>query len=90
MIADGQNILDYCLERYGTLDQLVTLIQDNDLTINSRIASGQDVTIQNNLGNSNIKDFFQLAGRKPKNNQETELPPLPGGAYNNDYNIDYN
>ena len=40
----NQTILDVCLIVYGTLDKLVKLCEDNDLTVNSPIYNGMSIT----------------------------------------------
>ena len=48
MIAkDGQNILDVCLQAFGSLEQLFILLNDNDIVVNNILRSGQDLTINN-------------------------------------------
>ncbi len=91
MIAEkDQNIFDIALSQFGTLDQMFTLINDNNLTFNSKLNSGQELVINNSgIGDEKIKKLVTLQNIRYNNNQGEAVPPLTGGDYNNDYNSDY-
>ena len=89
-VKKGQNILDVCLERFGTLEELFTLLDANDLTLNSKLQSGQELTVTTtNIGDEDVKNFVILKDISYNNSQSDGLPPLFGGDYNDDYNLDY-
>ena len=86
----GQSIFDVCLENYGSLEYLFTLLADNDLTINSKLQSGQEIVINNlGIGDENIKSFVSLQKKKFNNNQTILEPPIVGGAYSGAYSSAY-
>ena len=97
IVKDGQNILDVCLQAFGSLEQLFILLNDNDLVVNNILRSGQDLTINNeNIGDELIKNFVSLNNIVYNNSQNTDadgnssfLPPVIGGDYNEDYSQDY-
>lgn len=61
MIAnDGMNVFDACLQGYGDLERLFDFIQDNDLTVNSLLGSGQDLIIDETKGKIDIKEFISV------------------------------
>lgn len=89
-VLSGQNIWDIALQEFGDIEYVGNLISDNNLSFNSKLQSGQQITINNsNIGNNNIKNLFIFSGLKLNNNQTEAMPPSIGGDYNNDYNNDY-
>ena len=90
-VKTNQSIFDICLQEFGQLDNLFTLLVDNSLNPNSKLKGGQDLIVNNaNVGNQSVKDFVILNNIKYCNYQEELFPPNLGGDYNNDYNNDYN
>jgi len=89
-VNQNQNIFDIALQEFGTLDQTFTLINDNNLTFNSKLKANQELVINNEgIGDNNVKNFVTLQKIKYNNDQGVAVPPLDGGDYNNDYNSDY-
>ena len=72
IVKEGQNLYDFVLQEFGTLENLFTLIVDNDLNVNTKLVSGQ-VLIVNNLGvgDEDIKSFVKLQGITFSNDQGT-------------------
>ena len=61
MVQEGQNIFDYCLQKYGTIDIIIDdLLNNNDLTFNSDLNSGQLLIINLNKGNEDVKNFVKI------------------------------
>lgn len=90
IVQEGQNIFDIVIQEFGTLEQLFTLLIDNDLPVNAKLISGQELFVNKiNLGDENIKNFVVLQNITMNNNQGEKAPPLLGGDYNDDYNNDY-
>lgn len=90
-VKSGQNIWDVALQEFGDIEQVFTLINDNDLNLNFKLQSNQIITINNsNVGNENIKNFYKFSALNLNNYQTEAMPPNIGGDYNNDYNNDYN
>ena len=87
---DNQNIFDVCIQEFGTLEQLFVLLSDNNLGANSKLKSGQELTVnKTNVGDEDVKDFVVLRNITLNNNQGEMLPPIAEGDYNNDYNLDF-
>lgn len=90
IVQDGQNLFDVTTEQFGTLEELFTLLIDNDLPINTRIISGQELVINKiDVGDEDVKNFVVLKNITMNNAQGLKVPPLVGGDYNNDYGNDY-
>ena len=91
IVQEGQNIFDITTESFGTLEQLFTLLNDNNLAVNAKLISGQELVINKiNIGNEDVKNFIVLQNITMNNDQGEKVPPLLSGDYNNDYNNDYN
>ena len=91
IIQEGQNIFDVTTQKFGTLENLFDFLSDNDLFLNTKLKSGQEILINNsNKGDENVKSFVSLNALIFNNNQGRSLPPVFGGDYNNDYNSYYN
>ncbi len=90
IVKEGQTIYDVCLELFGTLEELFTLLDATGLTLNSKLKAGQKITVTTtNLGDEDIKSFVILKDISYNNFQSSGEPPISGGDYNNDYNLDY-
>ena len=60
-VNQNQNIFDIALQEFGTLDQAFTLINDNNLTFNSKLKANQELIINNEgIGDNNVKNFVTL------------------------------
>lgn len=90
VVLSGQSIWDIALQEFGDLEYTFNIVDDNSLNFNSKLQSGQNITINNsNLGNNDIKNFYKFSGKLLNNAQSEAMPPNVGGDYNNDYNNDY-
>lgn len=88
---DGQNLFDIAIQSFGTLEQLFTLITDNNLSLNTKLKSGQELVInKEGIGDDNIKNFITLQNIVMNNDQGVRFPPLLGGDFNIDFNNDFN
>ena len=89
-VLEGQNIFDIIVQEFGTLEQSFVLINDNDLSVNTKLISGQELTVNKvNVGDENVKDFVVLKNITMNNFQGQKVPPLLSGDYSNDYSNDY-
>lgn len=89
-VLEGQNLFDITTQEMGTLEELFVLINDNNLSVNTKLISGQQLTVNKvNIGNENVKDFVVLGNITMNNAQGLKIPPLLSGDYNLDYNGDY-
>ena len=89
-VLDNQSVFDIVTQEFGTLEQLFTLLNDNNLAVNAKLISGQDLVINKiNIGDENVKNFVVLQNITMNNDQGEKLPPLLAGDYANDHNNDY-
>ncbi len=90
IVQDGQSLFDICLQEFGTLEEIFTLANDNDLNLNSKLVAGRELVVnKTNVGDENIKNFVVLKNLTFNNDQGDGAPPLLGGDYNNDFNNDF-
>ena len=91
IILEGQNIFDIVSQEFGTLEQLFTLLNDNNLAVNTKLISGQELVVNKiNVGDENVKNFVTLQNITMNNDQGEKVPPLLAGDFNVDFNNDYN
>ena len=91
IILEGQNVFDIVTQEFGTLEQLFTLLNDNNLAVNTKLISGQELVVNKiNVGDENVKNFVTLQNITMNNDQGEKVPPLLSGDYGNDYGNDYN
>ena len=89
-VLEGQNLFDIQTQEFGSLEDLFVMLNDNDLSINAKLISGQELTInKDNVGDEDVKKFVVLKNITMNNFQGQKVPPLLAGDYNNDYNNDY-
>ena len=88
--TEGQDIFDVVIQRFGQIDNIFDLLADNpSLSINSRLSSGDELTINNEeKGELRIKTLIQNINFVVMNADEEALATL-GGDYNDDYNDDF-
>lgn len=91
IVKDNQSVLDFVLQEFGTLEQLYTLLADNGLSANSKLKSGQELTVNKvNVGDEDIKNFVVLKNITYNNDQGVNQPPIIAGDFNIDHNNDFN
>ena len=89
-VLEGQSIFDIGVQEFGTLEDLFILVNDNNLSVNTKLISGQQLTVNKvNIGDENVKDFVVLGNITMNNAQGEKVPPLLSGDYNLDFNGDY-
>jgi hypothetical protein len=59
-IAVEQNIYDIAVQEYGSIEGILQLRQLNDFSFSQDIQPGDDVVIDNNVVDKNIKEILQL------------------------------
>jgi hypothetical protein len=64
MVKNNQNILDFTLEKFGTLENLFNdVLVPNNLSADSEIKPNQDININTfEKGNKTVKDQIQTLG----------------------------
>lgn len=91
IVLDGQNSLDLSIQEFGTLEQIFVLLNDNNISVNAKLLSGQELVINKiNVGDEEVKDFISLGEITMNNDQGQSLPPLIGGDFQEDFNNDFN
>ena len=89
-VLQNQNIFDISTQEFGSLENLFTLLNDNSLSVNAKLISGQELTVNKvNIGDEDVKKFVVLKNITMNNFQGEKEPPLLSGDYNLDYNGDY-
>ena len=89
-VLQNQNLFDVVTQEFGTLEELFVLLNDNGLSVNEKLVSGQDLVVnKTNVGDEDVKKFVVLRNITMNNAQGQKVPPLLAGDYNGDYNIDY-
>lgn len=90
-VLDNQNVFDIVTQEFGTLEELFTLLNDNNLAVNTKLISGQELVVNKiNVGDENVKNFVTLQNITMNNDQGEKVPPLLSGDFNVDFNNDYN
>lgn len=89
-VLEGQNIFDISTQEFGSLEDLFVLLNDNSLSVNAKLISGEELTVNKvNVGDEDVKKFVVLKNITMNNAQGLKVPPLLSGDYNGDYNLDY-
>ena len=89
-VLEGQSVFDVQTQEFGSLEDLFVLLNDNDLSVNAKLISGQELTVnKDNIGDEDVKKFVVLKNITMNNFQGQKVPPLLSGDYSQDYNNDY-
>ena len=89
-VLQNQSIFDIVSQEFGTLEELFVLLNDNDLSVNAKLISGQDLTVNKvNVGDEDVKKFVVLKNITMNNFQGQKEPPLLSGDFNGDFSNDY-
>lgn len=89
-VLEGQSVFDIQTQEFGSLEDLFVLLNDNDLSVNAKLISGQELTVnKDNIGDEDVKKFVVLKNITMNNFQGQKVPPLLSGDYSQDYNNDY-
>jgi len=91
LAKDGQNLYDICIQTFGTMEELFTIIVDNPgFNVNTKLKASQEIIINNeNVGNDEIKAFYLTNNIIPSNDQGTGNPPQEAGDFNFDFSNDF-
>ena len=92
IVSEGQDIFDVTLQRFGDVENLFDMLDDNEnFTLNSALNSKDEIIIDNvDLGEVTIKEFYRRRDIPVVNADLQTFGGLAGlGDYNNDYNDDY-
>ena len=87
MIAKhGQNIIDVAVQNFGTIENIFDMLQDNNLSLNSELKSGQFILAKTEgKGDNSVKNYVLLKNYSFNNAQFK----VATGDYNTDFNNDY-
>jgi len=88
---NGQNLLDVCLNTYGTTDLLYKLLQDNFIpNLDYTPITGQMFVYEDNLViDQGINQFFSRGNTYYATDINTPNNAIQGD-FNSDFNIDFN
>ncbi|MEO1053906.1 MAG: LysM domain-containing protein [Bacteroidota bacterium] len=85
-VTEGQNIVDIALQFYGSVDALVQLAQDNNLSVSSTLVPGQEIFINEaEIDNFQLVDFFGKNGIIVTTGEDLVV----SGDFNDDFNDDF-
>lgn len=84
---EGQNILDYAIQEFGSVENAIQVIDAGGFSLSDEIPAGTDLelTIENN-GDESIKGFYAKNKLVPNN----ATPIIQGDAYSGAYSNAYN
>jgi hypothetical protein len=61
MIIDGQNVFDVTMQNFGTLNNTIEFLVENNYTLNQNLIPGDDVVLNTtNKGDENVKKLITL------------------------------
>ena len=64
-VLDGQNLFDIAIQNYGSLEAgLFKLLDDNNLSLDSKIEANQSLFVDENITNSNKYTIDEKGNRK--------------------------
>lgn len=66
-IRFGQTIFDFCVWKYGTLQQIGRLVTDNNINYDANVIQGQELSYSEDFGNEDIKDYLEVNNYIPTN-----------------------
>ncbi len=91
IVAESQSVLDFCIEKFGSLENLYDILVVNNISASQYLQAGQDLIVNNTgAGDEDVKSFYKLKNIVPSNDQGNGNPINEVGDYNGDYNNDYN
>lgn len=74
-LATNQNLIDLCLQEYGSLDQLVALHRDNGLSVINGADAGSELMILNSrITDNSFVPYLKKKGRKIVTGGASGLP----------------
>lgn len=89
IVQAGQDLYDVCLQYYGSLDFYLTLVQDNNLNVDSQLVGGQKLTVSDVIvGDSRVTDKYNKINFIPVNSGLEDVRQLDGD-FSSDFNDDY-
>ena len=91
IVCEGQNILDICIQEYGSVEALVQLAIDNDLRIDADLTAGQELVINSDhILNTRLVDFFIKEGEKINTGSYEDVTDDEGGIFDNTFDNTFN
>jgi len=72
-IRYGQTIFDFCVWKYGTIQEIIKLVADNGLNYSADVKQGVELSIENDFGNEDIKDFFTINNFIPSSEVKNDV-----------------
>jgi hypothetical protein len=69
-IQEKQSLFDITVQKFGRMDELVNVSNDNNLSISDFLATGTELTIGEYEGDEKVKDAIELQNITLNNNAE--------------------
>ncbi len=65
VVREWQNIIDVCIQEYGSIERLVKLCVDNGLALDDELEAGQVILIDDSaIARKGIVEYFRKKGIK--------------------------
>ena len=88
-VKENQNIIDVCLQNYGSLESLFDLANDNSLSLNADLVVGQELTIDDALVLEEKAEEIVAFYSQNRTVVVTGFGEIPSGSFNDDFNNDF-
>ena len=81
---ENQNLFDFCIEKYGSLEFISNLVFDNDIKFDTELSTGTELLTNENLGIVKNKNSFKESLRFPVSTPEIGTIPESARIYADD------
>jgi hypothetical protein len=84
---EGQNILDYTMQEFGSIENAIEVIVAGNFGLTDEIPAGTDLKLETaNKGDQGVKDYYSKKALVTNN----AAPATTGDAYSSAYSNAYN
>lgn len=59
-VREGQTLYDFCVWKYGTIQEIKRLMTDNNLTLSGGVITGQRLLYYKDAGNEDVKSYYRI------------------------------
>ena len=85
-VNQGQNLLDIALQEYGSTEGVINLVFDNSLDINSPLAGGDELVIDDNkVINAEVVKYYIDRKLKPNTGEPPPQEDLSLGIFDDSF-----
>jgi hypothetical protein len=91
IVADGQDVFDIAIERYGTISAVPLVLEENAELVgyNTAPVAGSELVAAYSPLNAVVVQFFKDKRLKPANAVAASNPRVVGGAFSGAFNISF-